>query len=150
MFAEFEMKIHEMEENGTSLTQELLCNTYRDLNKLYFGEKIVSDDYIQYEWMRIPHFYNPFYVYKYATGLASAFAIATDILNNVPGTREKYLEFLASGASKYPLETLKNAGVDLETGEAIEKAFALFAERVNELELIILDNKTGGAKNLNE
>ena len=137
MFAEFEMLVHEMEEEKTPLTQESLCKVYYDLNKLYFGPNVVSDDYIQYEWMRIPHFHRPFYVYKYATGLASALALATDIINEVPNAQERYLDFLKSGCSKYPLETLKDAGVDLESGETIEKAFELFNQRVEELNDLI-------------
>src|SRR5574344_237432 len=107
MFAEFEMIIHDKYNDGTALTDEEISNTYYELNKLYFGPNMVSDDEIRHEWKRIPHFYTPFYVYKYATGISAAIAFASDILNNVEGAKERYLEFLSSGGSNYPLEILK-------------------------------------------
>lgn len=136
MFAEFEMLMHKKEEEGVPLTEQEFSETYYQLNKLYYGDHIVSDDDIRYEWARIPHFYSSFYVYKYATGLSSAIAIAFDILNGKEGAREKYLEFLASGGSDYPLEILKRAGVDMRSNEPIEKALVVFEQKLQELKAL--------------
>ncbi len=134
MFAEFERIAHDKEEQGISLTEEELSNTYYDLNKLYFGDAVVSDEEIRYEWMRIPHFYTPFYVYKYATGLISAVSIATSILKGEEGAKEKYIKFLSSGGSNYPLEILKLAGIDITTDKPYEDAFKYFEEKLKILE----------------
>lgn len=134
MFAEFEWIAHDKEEQGIALTEEELSNTYYKLNKLYFGKDVVSDKEIRYEWMRIPHFYTPFYVYKYATGLISAISIATSILNNEEGAKEKYIKFLSSGGSNYPLEILKLAGIDITSEKPYENAFKYFEEKLKILE----------------
>lgn len=136
MFAEFERIMHDKEEKGIPLTLEEFNNTYYKLNKLYFGPDMIVDEDIKYEWMRIPHFYTPFYVYKYATGISAACAIASDILKD-ESARDKYLEFLSSGCSDYPLEILKRVGVDMESGEPIRKALELFDKRLDELEELI-------------
>lgn len=133
MFAEFEMIMHEKEQNGVPLTEEEISNTYYDLNKLYYGDNVVSDDDIRYEWSRIPHFYTPFYVYKYATGLSSALSIASRILKGDNETRDNYLEFLSSGGNNYPLEILKKVGVDMTTSKPIEEALSMFEDKLNEL-----------------
>ena len=133
MFAEFEMIMHDKEKNNIPLTEQEFSETYYNLNKLYYGNNIVSDDYIRYEWARIPHFYSSFYVYKYATGLSSALYIASDILNGIEGAKEKYLKFLSSGGSDYPLNILKSVGVDSLKKEPIEKAFKMFEDKLNEL-----------------
>ena len=130
MFAEFEMLAHEKEQAGEALTPQMLGDMYYDLNKLYYGDKVVSDDLIRYEWSRIPHFYTAFYVYKYATGFCAAIAIASDILAGVKGAKEKYLNFLKSGSSKYPLDILKACGVDMTTSEPIEKGIKMFSEKL--------------------
>ena len=137
MFAEFEMIIHEKEQAGEALTPKTLADTYYELNKLYYGDKVVSDDLIRYEWSRIPHFYSPFYVYKYATGFCAAIAIASDILSGKEGARERYLEFLKSGSSDYPLEILKRCGVDMTSSEPINKGIKMFEEYVEEARHII-------------
>lgn len=131
-FAEFEMKTHEMDENGEFLTVESLADIYYNLNQFYYGKDTISDDEIKYEWSRIPHFYTPFYVYKYATGFCSAIAIAYDIINGVDGAQERYLSFLSSGGSKYPLDTLKDCGVDMTTSEPIEKGIKIFNSKLEE------------------
>lgn len=136
MFAEFEMIMHEKEQNGVSLTEKEFSNTYYELNKLYYGNDMISDDEIRYEWARIPHFYTSFYVYKYATGLSSAITLAFDILNKKEGAKERYLEFLTSGGSDYPLEILKKAGVDMNGKEPIEKALAVFEQKLKELKTL--------------
>ncbi len=137
MFAEFEMIMHDKESNGIPLTEEEFSSTYYNLNKLYYGDNIVSDDLIRYEWARIPHFYTSFYVYKYATGLSAALAIASDILSGRDGARDKYLKFLSSGCSDYPLNILKSVGVDMTTKEPIEKALKVFKEKLEELKELI-------------
>ncbi len=137
MFAEFEMIMHDKFKQGVSLTEEEFNNTYYELNKLYFGDNMVVDEEIKHEWKRIPHFYTSFYVYKYATGISSAIAIASDILNEVPGAKEKYLKFLSSGCSDYPLNILKNAGVDMTTSTPIQKALDMFEKKLQELNQLI-------------
>lgn len=130
MFAEFEMIAHRMAERGEPLTVESLSKVYRELNKLYYAGMNIDDD-IASEWMRIPHFYNAFYVYQYATGICTATALARDILEN-NGTAG-YLEFLSSGGSDYPIRLLQKAGVDLTQKESIASALETFARGVDEL-----------------
>lgn len=137
MFAEFEMIIHNKEQQGIPLTEEEISNTYYELNKLYYGDNVISDDLIRYEWSRIPHFYTPFYVYKYATGLSSALSIASRILDGDTITRDNYLEFLSSGGNNYPLEILKKVGVDMTQSKPIEEALSMFEEKLNELKKLI-------------
>lgn len=137
MFAEFEMVIHDKYANDCPITEEELYNTYYELNKLYYGEHAVSDEYIGYEWSRIPHFYNSFYVYKYATGLSAAISIASDILAGKTEIRDAYLDFLASGCSKYPLEKLASVGVDMTTPKPVEKAIEMFNTKLQELKDLI-------------
>ncbi len=133
MFAEFEMKMHDKEQQEIPLTEQEFSTTYYELNQLYYGKDVVSDDEIRYEWARIPHFYSSFYVYKYATGLSCAITFAFDILNEVEGAQERYLEFLSSGGSNYPLEILKRAGIDMTSKEPIEKALSIFEQKLEEL-----------------
>ena len=114
MFAEFEKIAHSKIEEGEMLTAEDLNKVYYDLNKEYFGEAVVIDKQIQYEWARIPHFYTPFYVYKYATGVSAAIVIAKNILENKPGYVEKYIDMLKQGCTKKSVELLKMVDVDLE------------------------------------
>jgi oligoendopeptidase F len=137
MFAEFEMKMHDKYQKGIPLTEEEISSTYYELNKLYFGPNMISDELIRYEWERIPHFYTSFYVYKYATGISAAVTFASDILNHVEGATERYLEFLHSGGSDYPLEILKKAGVDMTCGKAVEKALDMFETKLHELKDLI-------------
>lgn len=137
MFAEFEMKIHDKYQDGIPLTEEEFSNTYYELNKLYFGPNMISDEEIRYEWERIPHFYTSFYVYKYATGISAAIAFASDILNHVDGAVDRYLTFLKSGGSNYPLEILKNCGVDMTSEEPIQKALDMFEQKLQELKKLI-------------
>lgn len=130
MFAEFELKAHRMAENGEPLTVESLSKVYRELNELYYAGVNIDDD-IASEWMRIPHFYNAFYVYQYATGICTATALARDILENNGAPR--YLEFLGSGGSDYPIRLLQNAGVDLTDKNSIASALEVFERGVDEL-----------------
>ena len=137
MFAEFEMLMHDKESKGIPLTEEEISNTYYELNKLYYGDNVVSDDKIRYEWSRIPHFYTPFYVYKYATGLSSALSIASRIINGDEETKDNYLKFLSSGGNDYPLNILKRVGVDMTTPKPIEEALKMFKDKLNELKELI-------------
>lgn len=137
MFAEFEKIIHEKINEDISLSAEEVSKIYFELNKKYFGEYVISDEYIKYEWARIPHFYREFYVYKYATGISCAIMIANKILNKEEGFVEKYLEMLSLGGSKDSLELLKMVGVDLETKIPVENAFKYLEEKLNELESLI-------------
>ena len=134
MFAEFEKKAHAMAERGEPLTVESLSNVYRALNELYYDGAHV-DDNIALEWMRIPHFYNAFYVYQYATGLCSAVKLADDILHH--GAVARYQTFLQSGGSDYPIEELKAAGVDLTKKESILASLDVFEQYVNELDQLL-------------
>lgn len=134
MFADFELQIHELEQNGEVLTHEVLSNLYYNLNKEYFGKNIVIDEDIKYEWSRIPHFYMNFYVYQYATAYAAAIKIANDILKNVDGAVDNYLEFLKLGCTKTPIESLKVAGVLMDKKETLEETFNYFDELITELE----------------
>lgn len=132
MFAEFEQKTHEMAEKGLSLNAEVFSQTYEALFREYNGDEVVFDDEVKYGWSRIPHFYRPFYVYKYATGYASAIHLATQILAGDKDTLNLYLEFLKSGSSDYPLELLKKTGVDLTTPIPIENSLKRFEDLVEE------------------
>lgn len=132
-FAEFEKLTHEMVEKGESLTSESLSEVYLKLNQEYYGKEIVHDTEIANEWSRIPHFYNPFYVYKYATGFSAAIALSKAILEEGEPAVERYLTFLKSGGSDFPLELLKKAGVDMSTPKPVEDALQVFAEHVKEL-----------------
>ena len=131
MFAEFEKKIYDKIENDEPITADILCDTYYDINKKYFGRNVCVDDEIRYEWERIPHFYYNFYVYKYATGLSAASMIVDGLLNGKI-KQEDYLNFLKCGKSKSPIESLKLAGVNLEDKEVINKAIDMFDDIINE------------------
>ncbi len=131
-FAEFEQFAHESVEKGEPLTKENLSNEYLRLNKKYYGKAVRSSGHIKYEWARIPHFYRAFYVYKYATGIISALAIADRILNEGQSAVSDYFEFLSSGGKDSPVELLKIAGVDLTEKKPFEQAFKVFEDTLNE------------------
>ena len=137
MFAEFEMLTHKEVENGGVLTAEWLCEVYDKLNKDYFGPALAEDEYIKYEWARIPHFYRSFYVYQYATGYSAATAISKRILTEGEKARTDYIEFLKSGSSDYPVELLKIAGVDMSSPAPIRAAMETFQSLVEELETLL-------------
>ncbi len=137
MFAEFEKIIHTLEESGEALTLEVFKTEYRKLLEAYFGPGVVLDPELDLECLRIPHFYNAFYVYKYATGVSAAIALSERVLHNVPGAVEAYLGFLKSGGSKFPLETLQAAGVDMRTPAPVESTLRLFDRRLGELEALL-------------
>ena len=134
MFAEFEQIAHELSEAGEVLTADLLCEKYYALNEKYFGGEIVLDEEIAREWMRIPHFYYNFYVYKYAVGLAAASHIVRRTRAGEPGALESYFRFLKLGSTKDPIESLKVAGVDMTKTDAFDSAAAIFDELITEFE----------------
>lgn len=137
MFAEFERISHAMYESGEPLTHQALSEKYAALNKLYYGSGIKTCDTIAIEWARIPHFYNAFYVYKYATGFSAAVMLATGIYENRPGVREAYIELLKSGGSDYPLALLKKAGVDFTDGAPITGAMESFRAALDEFKSVM-------------
>lgn len=137
LFAEFEKIIHEQAEAGEALTPDLISRIYMDLNRLYYGDQVVPDQEIALEWMRIPHFYSAFYVYKYATGFSAATAIKEEIVHQGEPAVKRYLEFLKSGGSDYPVFLLQKAGVDLTSPEPVEKALDFFAGLLDEMESLI-------------
>lgn len=137
MFAEFEKWIHEQVEEGEALNHEKLSDYYYELNKKYFGDDIVVDREISYEWSRIPHFYYNFYVYKYATGFAASAALSQKILTEGKPAVERYLDFLKMGGSDYPLNELKRAGVDMTSPEPIQRAADLFRTLLDQLEALV-------------
>lgn len=126
MFSEFELEIHNLEQNGEILTKDLMCKNYYELNKKYYGKFVTVDKEIMYEWSRIPHFYYNFYVYQYATGYVAAMKIANDIYNKKENALENYKKFLKLGCTKDPVESLKVAGVDLTKEEIYDEAFKEF------------------------
>lgn len=132
MFSEFEDFIFNEFENGNVLTNELLSSKYYELNKLYFGDDVIINDDIKYEWERIPHLYYDFYVYQYATGLSAACYIVKRILNHEENAVSDYLKFLSTGDSMDPIEELKVAGVDMEDEKVINGAIDMFQEIINE------------------
>lgn len=134
MFAEFEQLAHKQVDSGEPVTMDSLCKEYYELNKQYFGDNVVIDEDIKYEWMRIPHFYNSFYVYKYATGFSAAIAISQRILKEGKPAIDDYIKFLKSGGSDHPIELLKIAGVDMTTTEPIELALDMFESIISEME----------------
>ena len=137
MFAEFELNIGKMAQEGTALTPDVLNAEYRRLNRLYYGENVVLDDEIDTEWMRIPHFYYDYYVFQYATGYAAAIALSRRILREGETAVKDYLEFLSGGCSKSPIDLLKGAGVDMSTTKPVEEALALFGELIDEMEALM-------------
>jgi oligoendopeptidase F len=138
MFAEFEKIIHAVEESGDALTLDVFKSEYHKLLEAYFAENFALDPQLDLECLRIPHFYSAFYVYKDATGISAALALSERVLSKQPGAVEAYLNFLRSGGSKFPLEALKIAGVDMTTSAPIESTLRLFERRLEELEELLL------------
>ena len=136
-FAEFEQLAHAKVEAGEALTKETLCDLYYGLNKQYYGEGLVHDKEIAYEWARIPHFYTAFYVYKYATGIISAISIVKRILTEGESAVQDYFTFLSSGGCTAPVEILKKAGVDLTTQTPFEVAMAEFKATLDEFKSLL-------------
>lgn len=137
MFCEFELKAHQAAEAGQPLTAEVLTELYRELLVLYFGPDVVIDPFMHWEWSRIPHFYNAYYVFKYATGFSAAVALSQQIRQGGETAVRSYLDFLGSGGSGYPLDLLKKAGVDLSTAAPVQDALGVFAGALAELEQLL-------------
>lgn len=136
MFAEFEKNAHEYVDNKNVLTSDYLCDMYYKLNKDYFGDNVVIDEEIKYEWLRIPHFYTPFYVYQYATSLSISCYVSQNIINDTPGFKDRYIEFLSSGGRDYPLEVLKIIDIDLTDTKVFESAIDEFRKTLEEFKRI--------------
>jgi len=139
-FAEFEQKIHEEVEKGKPLTGDYLSELYGNILKKYYGntqKTCVLDDYINIEWANIPHFYMNFYVYQYSTSFTASMSLAEKVMNKEPGAVEKYLKFLSSGGSDYPINLLKNAGVDMTTSVPFEKTIQAMNKVMDEIETIL-------------
>ena len=136
-FAEFEHAIHQADQNGEVLTSEFLNNLYADLNQEYYGLSKEDNPQIQYEWARIPHFYYNYYVYQYSTGFAAASALAEKIVHGSQDDRDRYIDYLKSGKSDYPLNIMRKAGVDMEKEDYLNDAFAVFERRLDEFEALV-------------
>ena len=136
MFAEFELIIHEKAERREPVTLDTLRNEYRKLLEAYFGHMMIFEDVSDLEGLRIPHFYTAFYCYKYATGISAAIALSERVLSGGEKERNEYLSFLSSGGSKYPIESLKKAGVDMSTPEPVKKAAEYFGKLLDEFKSI--------------
>lgn len=137
MFAEYEMITHRIAESGTPLTLDMLRKEYRSLLAMYFGDSVQFEEESDLEGLRIPHFYSPFYVYKYATGLSAAIALSQKVLNGGEQDREDYLSFLKSGGSLFPIESLRKAGVDMTSEKPVKDALATFAGLLDQLETLL-------------
>ena len=137
MFAEYELRIAELNQQGTTLTADVLCSEYKKLNELYYGPDVVSDDQIALEWARIPHFYYNYYVFQYATGYSAAIALSRKILAEGKPAVERYLGFLSGGCSKTPIDLLKGAGVDMTSPEPVNTALELFGKLLDEMEALM-------------
>ncbi len=134
MFAEYELLLHEAAENGTPLTIDFMRKTYRGLLEAYFGPVLEFESYSDLEGLRIPHFYNAFYVYKYATGIAASIALSKRVLEGGEKEKNDYLTFLRSGGSRYPIESLRVAGVDMADSAAVRETAEYFNSLLDRLE----------------
>jgi oligoendopeptidase F len=134
MFAEFEMNIGRMVQEGKTLTPDVLSSEYKRLNELYYGPDMIIDDDIAVEWARIPHFYYNYYVFQYATGFSAAMALSRKILSEGESAVKDYLDFLSGGCSKSPIDLLKGAGVDMTDPAPVNEALKLFGELLDEME----------------
>lgn len=141
MFAEFEKVTHGLAEQGETLTADRLCEIYYGLNQEYFGKNICVDREIELEWARIPHFYTPFYVYQYATGFSAAIALSRRILEEGESAVKEYQSFLKGGSSRYPLDLLRMAGVDMEQKKPVEDALHVFTQYLDEMERLADNDK---------
>jgi oligoendopeptidase F len=139
MFAEFEKITHEAAEAGRALTADSLSEMYYELNKRYQGDDVVSDEEIAMEWARIPHFYSSFYVYKYATGISAANALAQQIINEGQPAVDRYLKFLSRGSSAYSIDLLRDAGVDMTSPEPVNEALSVFGSLLDEMEKLLIE-----------
>jgi oligoendopeptidase F len=137
MFADWEKQAHELAESGEGVTADALTKIYHDVLRKYYGPSMTYDDYYDYTWLRIPHFYRNFYVYKYATAYSASAAISQKILKKEKGATEAYLNFLKSGSSEYPIETLKKAGVDMSSPAPVVETMKLFGRLVDDMDKLM-------------
>ena len=137
MFAEFELFMGKLVDQGQTLTADVLCAEYARLCKLYYGENMVVDEEIAMEWARIPHFYYNYYVFQYATGYSAAIALSRRILREGERAVKDYLNFLSGGCSRSPIDLLKGAGVDMTSPEPLNDALKLFGELLDEMESLM-------------
>jgi oligoendopeptidase F len=137
MFASFEREVHGRAADGRDTTPDGLRELWYELNRKYYGPDIVIDEELRMEWARIPHFYNPFYVYQYATGFSAATALAGLILEKGVQSRDRYLEFLSMGGSDYPIELLKRAGVDMSSPKPLKEVVKIFNGTLDEMEKLL-------------
>jgi oligoendopeptidase F len=131
------MIAHESAEKGEALTADKLSEIFLGLNVKYYGDVVDENDAVKVEWARIPHFYNSFYVYKYATGISAATALASQILAEGAPAVKRYVNFLSSGSSRYSIDLLKGAGVDLSSPEAIKSALNVFTDYLDQFETLL-------------
>lgn len=141
MFAEFELLIHEKTEQAIPLTTDMLKEEYRKLNQKYFGSSVMIDNEIDIEWARIPHFYYNFYVFQYATGISAALALSERVVQGGPAERDAYLNFLRGGSSRYPIEMLKLAGIDMSSSTPVKAAINKFRSTLEELKKVVRDSR---------
>jgi oligoendopeptidase F len=149
-FAEFELRMHEMVEKGQPLTGDALSKLYSEIVKKYYGHDqgiCIVDDYIANEWAFIPHFYNSFYVFQYATSFTASAALSEKVLSGDPGATQRYLKFISAGKSKYPIELLKDAGVDMTTDEPLELTVKKMNRVMDEMETLLDKKGTPAAGN---
>ena len=139
-FAEFELRMHEMVEKGEPLTGDSISKLYNEIVKNYYGNDhgvCTVDDYVAYEWAFVPHFYNDYYVFQYATSFAASAALSEKVLSGEPGATERYLRFVAAGGSKYPIDLLKDAGVDMTTDEPLDLTVRKMNRMMDEIEKLL-------------
>jgi oligoendopeptidase F len=142
-FAEFELRMHEMAEKGEPLTGDSISKLYDEIVKKYYGHDqgiCTVDDYVKYEWEYIPHFYYGFYVYQYATSFAASSALSEKVLSGEPGATERYLRFLSAGGTKYPIDLLKDAGVDMTTDEPLDLTVKRMNRVMDDIEKLLGKN----------
>jgi oligoendopeptidase F len=147
-FAEFEVRMHEMVEKGQPLTGDALSSLYTEIVRKYYGHDrgiCVVDDYIANEWAMIPHFYNSYYVFQYATSFTASAALSEKVLAGEPGSTERYLKFISAGRSKYPIDLLKDAGIDMTSNEPLDLTVQKMNRVMDEMEMLL--NRRGAAKN---
>ena len=145
-FAEFELRMHQIAERGEPITGETLSHLYLDITRRYYGhadDVCVVDDYVQHEWSYIPHFYIGFYVFQYATSFTAAEALSEKVLVGDEAARDRYLTFLGSGMSKYPIDLLKDAGVDMTTDEPLELTVRAMNRVMDEMERLLAKKPRG-------
>jgi len=139
-FAEFELRMHEIAEKGQPITGDALANLYLEITKRYYGDQegvTVVDDYIKHEWSYIPHFYRDFYVFQYATSFTAAEALSSKVLSGDKGATDRYLRFISAGGSKYPIDLLKDAGVDMTTDEPLDLTIKKMNAVMDEMETLL-------------